>query len=80
MDKSSNDGFTKGLVVVLVEGVVEELEIRAVAINGGSDTVKSKAIQERKKCKIEKTESEEFDKMEFFLIQAILLQVPIYIQ
>ena len=63
-----------------MEGVVEELEIRAVAINGGSDTVKSKAIQERKKCKIEKTESEEFDKMEFFLIQAILLQVPIYIQ
>ena len=31
-----------GVVVVMeVEGVVEELELRAGAINGGSDTMKS---------------------------------------
>ena len=48
-DKSSNDGFTKGLVVAVVEGVVEELELRAKAINGGFDTMKSKAMQGRKK-------------------------------
>ena len=45
LDKSSNDGFTKefvGVVVVVeVEGVVEELELGAEAINGGSDTMKS---------------------------------------
>ena len=33
----------------MVEGVVEELELRAEAINGGFDTVKSKAMQGRKK-------------------------------
>ena len=48
-DKSSNDGFPKGLVVAVVEGVVEELELKAEAINGGFDTMKSKAMQERKK-------------------------------
>ena len=45
LDKSSNDGFTKefvGVVVVVeVEGVVEELELGVEAINGGSDTMKS---------------------------------------
>ena len=34
-DRSSNDGFTVGVVVeVVVEGVVEELELRVEAING----------------------------------------------
>ena len=36
-------------MVAVVEGVVEELELRAEAINGGFDTVKSKAMQGRKK-------------------------------
>ena len=42
LDKSNNNGFTKGLVVVVVamEGAVEELELGAEAINGGSDTMK----------------------------------------
>uniref|UniRef100_A0A7N2M8C9 Uncharacterized protein n=1 Tax=Quercus lobata TaxID=97700 RepID=A0A7N2M8C9_QUELO len=40
-DNNSNDGFTRGLVVVVV-GVVEELELGAEAINGGSDTMKSR--------------------------------------
>ena len=47
-DKRSNDGFTKELVVVVVEEVVEELELEPKAINGGSDTMKSKAMQDRK--------------------------------
>ncbi|KAM4087282.1 hypothetical protein ACJW30_10G166500 [Castanea mollissima] len=47
-DKSSIDGFTKGLVVVMVEEVVEELEFGAEAINGGSDTMKSNVIQGRR--------------------------------
>ena len=47
-DKSNNDGFTKGLVVVVVEGVVEELELGAKAINGGSDTMKSNVLQGRR--------------------------------
>ena len=45
LDRRSNDGFTKefvGVVVVVeVEGVVEEVELVAEAINGGSDTMKS---------------------------------------
>ena len=45
LDKSSNDGFTKefvGVVVVVeVEEVVAELELGVEAINGGSDTMKS---------------------------------------
>ena len=38
-------------MVVVVEGVVEELELGAEAINGGSDTMKSIAVQERNKEK-----------------------------
>ena len=43
LDKSSNEVFTKGLavVVVVVKGVVEELELGAETINGCSDTMKS---------------------------------------
>ena len=44
-DNSSNDGFTRGIVVVVVEEFVEELELGAEAINGGSDTMKSIAMQ-----------------------------------
>ena len=44
-DNSSNDGFTRGIVVVVVEEFVEELELGAEAINGGSDTMKSIAVQ-----------------------------------
>ena len=47
LDKRSNDGFTKELVVVVVEAIVEELELGVKAINGGSDTMKSKAMQNR---------------------------------
>ena len=47
LDKRSNKGFTKELVVVVVEEAVEELELGAEAINGGSDTMKSKAMQYR---------------------------------
>ena len=57
-DNSSNDGFTRGIVVVVVEGVVEELELGAEAINGGSDTMKSIAVQERNKGKTQKNERE----------------------
>ena len=46
-DKSNNDGFTRGLVVV-VEGVVEELELGVEAINGGSDTMKSNVMERRR--------------------------------
>ena len=61
-DNNSNDGFTRGIVVVVVEGVVEELELRAEAINSGSDTMKSIAVQEeRNKGKTEKNERERFD-------------------
>ena len=53
LDKSNNDGLTKefvGVVVIVeVETVVEELKLGAEAINGGFDTVKSKAMQGRKK-------------------------------
>ena len=73
LDRSSNDGFTKefvGVVVVVeVEGVVEELELGAEAINGGSDTMKSNAMQEeRNKGKIEKNERgrERFDGSKFY--------------
>ena len=41
LDKRSNEGFTKELVSEAVEEVVEELELGAEAINGGSDTMKS---------------------------------------
>ena len=47
-DNSSNEGFTRGLVVVVVEGVVEELELGVEAINGGSDTMKITAEKYRK--------------------------------
>ena len=47
LDKRSNEGFTKELVAVVVEEVVEELELGAIAINGGSDTMKNKAMQYR---------------------------------
>ena len=58
-DNSSNNGFTRGIVVVVVEGVVEELELGAEAINGGSDTMKSITVQEeRNKGKTEKNERE----------------------
>ena len=58
-DNNSNDGFTRGIVVVVVEGVVEELELGAEAINGGSDTMKSITVQEeRNKGKTEKNERE----------------------
>ena len=57
-DNNSNDGFTRGLVVVVV-GVVEKLELGAEAINGGFDTMKSNATQEeRNKGKTEKNERE----------------------
>ena len=58
-NNSRNDGFTKGIVVVVIEGVVEELELGAEAINGGSNTMKSIAMQEeRNKGKTEKNERE----------------------
>ena len=47
-DNNSNDGFTRGLVVVVV-GVVEKLELGAEAINGGFDTMKSNVMQGRRK-------------------------------
>ena len=60
-DNSSSDGFTRGIVVVVVEGVVEELELGAEAINGGSDTMKSIAVKERNKGNREAREREIFD-------------------
>ena len=72
-DNSSNNGFTRGIAVVVVEGVVEELELRAEAINGGFDTMKSIAMQEeRNKGKQRRTrerererERERFDRRRF---------------
>ena len=64
-DNSSNDGFTRGIVVVVVEGVVEELELGAEAINGGSDTMKSIAVQERNKGK-QRSEREREREREIF--------------
>ena len=58
-DNSSNNGFTRGIVVVVVEGVVEELELRVEAINGGSNTMKSIAVQERNKGKHRSTRERE---------------------
>ena len=58
-DNNSNDGFTRGIVVVVVEGVVEELELRVEAINGGSNTMKSIAVQERNKGKHRSTRERE---------------------
>ena len=46
-------------MVVVVEGVVEELELGAEAINGGSDTMKSIAVQERNKEKQRSTRERE---------------------
>ena len=58
-DNNSNNGFTRGIAVVVIEGVVEELELGAEAINGGSDTMKSIAMQEeRNKGKTKKNERE----------------------
>ena len=58
LDKSSNDGFTKvGVVVVVeVEEVVAELELGAEAINGGSDTMKSNVKKNRVKSREESNE------------------------
>ena len=60
LDKSSNDGFTKefvGVVVVAeVEEVVAELELGAEAINGGSDTMKSNVKKNRVKSREESKE------------------------
>ena len=64
-DNSSNDGFTRGIVVVVVEGVVEELELGAEAINGGSDTMKSIAVQKRNKEKQRSTRERERERERF---------------
>ena len=48
LDKRSNEGFIKEFVAEAVEEVVEELELGAEAINGGSDTMKSTAKKYRK--------------------------------
>ena len=81
LDKSSNDGFTKefvGVVIVVeVEGVVEELELGVEAINGGSDTMKSnmkkrKISRSRVKSKEESKEEIKFDELNLsFLISFI---------
>ena len=64
-DNSSNDGFTKGIVVVVVEGVVEELELGVEDINGGSNTMKSIAMQERNKGKHRSTRERERERERF---------------
>ena len=60
LDKSSNDGFTKefvGVVVVVeVEEVVAELELGAEDINGGSGTMKSNVKKNRVKSREESNE------------------------
>ena len=48
LDRRSNEGFTKEFVVEAVEEVVEELELGAEAINGGSDTMKCTTKKYRK--------------------------------
>ena len=80
-DNSSNEGFTRGLVVVVVEGVVEELELGVEAINGGSDTMKSIAMQEeRNKGKTKKNERERFDGRKLCSYSLLnQIQAPIYI-
>ena len=80
-DNSSNDGFTRGIVVVVVEGVVEELELGVEAINDGSDTMKSNAMQEeRNKGKTKKNERERFDGRKLCSYSLLnQMQAPIYI-
>ena len=60
LDKSSNNAFTKefvGVVVVVeVEEVVAELELRAEAINGGFDSMKSNVKKNRVKSREESNE------------------------
>ena len=52
-------------MVVVVEGVVEELELGAEAINGGSDTMKSIAVQKRNKEKQRSTRERERERERF---------------
>ena len=79
--KSSDNGFTKGLVVVVVEGVVEEPKLGAKAINGGSDTMKSKVMQKRKsKRKTEKDCRKNLMKRKSVIIYYLIqIQAPIYV-
>ena len=52
-------------MVVVVEGVVEELELGVEAINGGSNTMKSIAVQERNKGKHRSTRERERERERF---------------
>ena len=73
----------RGIVVVVVEEVVEELELGAEAINGGSDTMKSIAVQERNKGKQISTRERERDLMKkslYIINQLNQIQAPIYIK
>ena len=76
-------------MVVVVEGVVEELELGAEAINGGSDTMKSIAVQERNKEKQRSTRERERErererdlmkKSLYIINQLNQIQAPIYIK